>query len=87
MDTKLLKNRRTRRTTLTLEADVADYLAKRLARDEMLKEKTLVNDLIRKGIGVDESGKKLRPLKVSRFETQRVKGVTERDLEFLLDEV
>ena len=53
MDTKTLVNRKTRRTTLTLEADVAEYLAEKLARNRGLKEKNLVNDLIRKGIRVD----------------------------------
>jgi hypothetical protein len=41
MDSKTLKNRKTRRTTVTLEADVADYLQKRLAADKSLKEKAL----------------------------------------------
>ena len=85
MDTKTLANRKTRRTTLTLEADVADYLAEKLARNRGLKEKNLVNDLIRKGIRVD-SEEKQKPFEIKPFKTKLAKGVTAADIERMLDE-
>ena len=85
MDTKTLVNRKTRRTTLTLEADVADYLAEKLARNCGLREKNLVNDLIRKGIRVD-SEEKLAPFEINPFKTKLAKGITSADIERMLDE-
>lgn len=85
MDTKTLVNRKTRRTTLTLEADVADYLAQKLARNRGLKEKNLVNDLIRKGIRAD-SEVTLPPFEIKPFKTKLAKGVTTADIERMLDE-
>ena len=86
MDTKTLANRKTRRTTLTLEADVADYLAEKLARNRGLKEKNLVNDLIRKGIRVD-SEEKQKPFEIKPFKTKLAKGVSTADIERMLDEI
>jgi hypothetical protein len=39
MDSKSLFNRRTRRTILTLEADIADYISQKLASNRELREK------------------------------------------------
>ena len=86
MDTKTLVNRKTRRTTLTLEADVADYLAEKLAGNRGLKEKNLVNDLIRKGIRFDAEVE-LPPFEIKPFKTKRAKGVTTDDVERMLDEI
>lgn len=61
MDAKTLTNRKTRRTTLTLEADVVVYVEERLASNKNLKEKNLINDLLRKGIKADESKSKTCP--------------------------
>ncbi len=49
MDTRTLANRRTSKTILTPEADVADYLEQKLAGNRKLKEKNLINDLLQKG--------------------------------------
>lgn len=86
MDTKTLNHRRTRRTTLTLESDVADYLERRLAGDKKLKEKHLINDLLRKGIKTDEE-KKSGKFAVRGFKTKLKSGLTVQNLEAMLDEV
>ena len=86
MNTKTFVNRKTRRTTLTLESDVADYLSEKLATNSGLKEKNLVNDLIRKGIRFD-SEVKLPPFEIKPFKTKLAKGVTTADIERMLDEI
>ena len=84
--TKTLKNRRTRRTTLTLEADVADYIVQKLAGDKGLKEKNVINDLIRKGTKADESIKST-PFIIKPFKTKLAPGMTLRKLEEMMDEI
>jgi hypothetical protein len=84
MDSKTLVNRKTRRTTLTLEADVADYVEHKLAVDQKLKEKNLINDLLRKGISADKSTK-IPKFKIRGFKTKLL--VSKRRLEEMLDEV
>ena len=86
MDTKTLHHRRTRRTTLTLEADVADYLEQRLAKDKKLKEKYLINDLLRKGIKTDEE-KTAEKFTVRGFKTKLKGDLTMQSLEAMLDEI
>jgi hypothetical protein len=86
MDAKTLVNRRTRRTTLTLEADVADYVEEKLARNKKLKEKTVINDLIRKGIQIEEQQE--RPhFEIKPFKSKLMPGITPRKIEELLDEI
>jgi len=86
MNTKTLVNRKTRRTTLTLEADVADYVEQKLASDKRLKEKNVINDLLRKGIKVNES-KKAKPFVIKPFTTKLAPGMTVRKLEELMREI
>jgi predicted DNA-binding ribbon-helix-helix protein len=86
MDRKRLVNRRTRRTTLTLEADVTEYLLEKLAQNRDLKEKDLVNDLLRKGIKAASTAK-ADPLRISPFKSSLVSGVDPDKIEQLLDEV
>jgi hypothetical protein len=86
MDSKTLNHRRTRRTTLTLEADVADYLERKLASDKKLKEKHLINDLLRKGIRNDETNVS-KKFTVRGFKTTLKGGLTSKQLEDLLDEI
>lgn len=86
MDTKTLVNRKTRRTTLTLEADVADYLEEKLASNRGLKEKNLVNDLLRKGIRAD-SEVKLPPFEIKPFKTKLAPGMTIEKLEEMIREI
>lgn len=86
MDSKTLVNRRTRRTTLTLEADVADYLTEQLSKNRGLQEKRLVNDLLRKGIEADRS-QKLEPFDIRPFETKLAPGMTIEKLEEMIREI
>ena len=86
MDSKTLINRRTRRTTLTLEADVADYVSQKLASNKELKEKNVVNDLLRKGIREDAAREHPR-FEIVGFKTKLASGITSRKLEELLDEI
>ena len=86
MDTSTLKHRRTRRTTLTLEADVADYIEEKLAKNGKLKEKNVINDLIRKGIRTDEVQE--RPaFEIKPFKTQLAPGMTIERLEEMIKEI
>lgn len=86
MNTKTLVNRRTRRTTLTLEADVVDYVEQKLASDKRLKEKNLINDLLRKGIKVDESNIS-KPFVIKPFKTKLAPGMTVDRLEEMIREI
>ncbi|MEO7674899.1 MAG: hypothetical protein ABIU09_12585 [Pyrinomonadaceae bacterium] len=86
MDTKTLVNRKTRRTTLTLEADVVDYVEKKLTADKRLKEKNLINDLLRKGIKADEA-KKAEPFLIKPFKTKLAPGMTIKKLEEMIREI
>lgn len=86
MDASTLRNRRTRRTTLTLEADVADYVEEKLAKDRKLKEKNVINDLIRKGIKADESSEP-EPFTIKPFRTKLAKGMTVERLEEMIREI
>ena len=86
MDTKTLTNRRTRRTTLTLEADVAEYIKEKLATNRQLKEKSLINALLRKGIEADQS-KTVKPFIIRPFKTKLAPGVTIEMLEEMINEI
>ena len=86
MDTKTLVNRKTRRTTLTLEADVAAYLAEKMADNNGLKEKNLVNDLLRKGIRADVVAKPT-PFEIKPFKTKLAPGMTIAKLEEMIREI
>jgi len=86
VDTKNLVNRRTRRTTLTLEADVVDYVEQKLAADKRLREKTVINDLLRKGIRIDEA-RETKAFRPKPFKTHLASGMTLRKLEEIIDEV
>jgi hypothetical protein len=86
MDTKTLTNRRTRRTTLTLEADVAEYIEERLAKNRKLKEKSLINGLLRKGIRV-EAETPLAKFEIKPFKTRLRPGITPEMLEEMIDEI
>jgi hypothetical protein len=86
MNTKTLRNRRTRRTTVTLEADVADFIQDALRKDKELKEKNLINGLLRAGIKA-EGDKKSVEFKIRPFKTSLVDDITAKDIEALLDEI
>lgn len=86
MNNDRLQNRRTRRTTVTLEADVADFIEVALRNDKNLKEKQLINKLLRSGIKNEMTQPKTE-FKISGFKSSLVEGVTAGDLEKLLDEI
>lgn len=86
MNSDTLKNRRTKRTTVTLEADVADYISQALSQDKELKEKQLINKLLRSGIK-SEAEQPVAPFKIRSFKSSLRAEVSLDDLERLLDEV
>lgn len=88
MNSNTLINRRTKRTTLTLEADVVDYVEQKLAGDRRLKEKHLINDLLRKGIKAEESNTATKkPFQIKPFKTKLASGMNLRRLEEMMDEI
>jgi hypothetical protein len=86
MNTNTLRNRRTRRTTITLEADVADFIQESLRKDKNLKEKQLINKLLRAGIKNESKQTKVN-FKIKGFKASLAEGVSADDLEKLLDEI
>lgn len=86
MNSNVLKNRRTRRTTVTLEADVADFIEKKLDRNKGLKEKQLINKLLRSGIK-NELNQPVVKFKIESFKCELSPKIEVEDLEQMLDEV
>lgn len=86
MNSNILKNRPTRRTTVTLEADVADYIQKILSRNSKLKEKQVINNLLRSGIK-NELSKPAVKFKIKSFESKLLPGISAADVELMLDEI
>lgn len=86
MNSNVLKNRRTKRTTITLEADVADYIEKKISRNKGLKEKQLINNLLRSGIK-NEMVETVVSFKIEGFKSTLLPDLSADDIERLLDEV
>lgn len=86
MNTNTLRNRRTKRTTVTLEADVADFIQDALRKDKNLKEKQLINKLLRAGIK-NESKRTKVEFKIKGFKSSLAEGVNAEELEKMLDEI
>ncbi len=86
MNSNTLKHRRTRRTTVTLEADVADYFEEAIAKNRGLKEKDLINGLRRSGIK-SESANIVTEFRIDSFKSKLQPNVGADDLERLLDEI
>ncbi len=86
MNTLILKNRKTKRTTITLESDVADFIQESLSKSKGIKEKQLINKLLRLGIKT-EINKPIVSFKIEGFKTNFVTDVSPEDLEKLLDEI
>lgn len=86
MNSNTLKNRRTRRTTVTLEADVADFIEEKISRNKGLKEKHLINKLLRSGIK-NESVETTVEFKIEGFKSTLLLGLAADDIERMLDEV
>lgn len=86
MNSNSLRHRRTKRTTITLEADVADFLQQTLSNNKGLKEKELINKLIRSGIKSEKQNSKVE-FKIDGFKTNLVNEISTEELERLLDEI
>ncbi len=86
MNSNVLKNRATRRTTVTLESDVADFIQKTLSQNKGLKEKQLINKLIRSGIK-NELGQAVVKFKINGFKSELTPEASAADLERMLDEI
>ncbi len=86
MNSNVLKNRATRRTTVTLESDVADFIQKTLSQNKGLKEKQLINKLIRSGIK-NELGQAVVKFKINGFKSALTPETSAADLERMLDEI
>ena len=83
--TNKITNRRSVRKTLTIDEDVAEAIKDRLKKTN-LKEKIVVNDLLRKGLSVVK-GEHRKPFELVTFPSGLCEGVTIEDIERLLDEV
>ncbi len=86
MNSDTLKHRRTKRTTITLEADVAAYIQDAISKNKGLKEKELINNLLRFGIKT-ASGKRSPAFNVVGFKTEMHPKIDADTLEKLLDEI
>lgn len=86
MNSDALKHRRTKRTTVTLEADIADYIQKTLSRDKNLKEKQLINRLLRSGIR-NENLQPAPRFKIKSFKTVLQPEISAEEIERMLDEI
>jgi hypothetical protein len=86
MNTNVLKNRRTKRTTVTLEADVADFIQKTLSQNKGLKEKHLINKLLRSGIK-NETNRSAVNFKIEGFKSELLHDISADDIERALDEI
>ncbi|MDQ3634485.1 MAG: hypothetical protein M3405_08250 [Acidobacteriota bacterium] len=82
-----IKAKEKRRTTLTLEADINSEIQRKLRENPTLKEKTLVNELLRRGLNAIEEESKSQKLRIKPFKTRRVKGVTDNQIEEMLKEI
>lgn len=80
------KNSNGRRTTLTLDADVSDAIRGRLRSRPNLKEKNLINELLRKGL---EQSEKPNPSDyiIEPFETELAPGVTPEMVKQMLKQI
>lgn len=86
VNSNTLKHRRTRRTTVTLEADVADYIQEAISKNRGIKEKDLINGLLRSGIR-SASKSTATEFRINGFKSKLRPDVGADDLERLLDEI
>lgn len=78
------ENSRSRRTTLTLEPDVSDAIRVKLRTNPRLKEKTLINELLRKALKQSDIAKPDLAFRTPVFESEFAPGVTpEKVLEMM----
>lgn len=86
MNSNVLKNRPKRRTTVTLEADVADFIENKLSQNKELKEKQLINKLLRSGIKHETDQYRI-DFKIKGFKSDLLLNPAADDIEEMLDEV
>lgn len=86
MNNETLTYRKSKRTTITLEADVADSILEILAQNKKLKEKDLINRLLRKGIKA-EKVQSPSVFEIVGFKTQMESNVSLDDLDQIIDEI
>jgi hypothetical protein len=86
MDTSTLKNRRTKRTTITLDADVAEFIQESVSKNKAIKEKQIINKLLRLGIKTEKTQPNIS-FKIEGFKSELVSGISPVDLEKMLDEI
>lgn len=79
-------HRRSIRKTLIIDGDVAEAIEDRL-KTTNLKEKIIVNDLLRKGLMVVKEEKSRKPFELVTFPSGLQEGVTSEQIEKLLDEI
>lgn len=65
---------------------MADCVRRKLASNKELKEKNVVNDLLRKGIRVD-ADTKAKAFKIVGYKTKFAAGINAKMAEKLLDEI
>ncbi len=74
-----------RRTTITLEGDVSEAIKDRLRENPDLREKNLINELLRKGL--KEIPSHTQKFKVKSVKTKLRPGIVLDNVEALLEEI
>jgi len=78
------ENYSSRRTTITLGPDVSDAIRVKLRANPRLKEKTLINELLRKALKQSDVAKTDSTFRTPVFESEFAPGVTpEKVLEMM----
>jgi hypothetical protein len=81
------KNAKVRRTTVTLEPDVSAAIRTKLRERPDLKEKTLINELLRKALEQSGSIKSDQSFSIPVFGSDLARGVTPKKVLELIKEI
>lgn len=81
----MMKKQRSVKKTLMIDGDVIEGIEELLAASPELKEKDLINDLLR--LGLQSQDVRLAPFKLLSFPGGLRRGITPEKLEELLDEI
>lgn len=81
------ENSRARRTTITLEPDVSDAIRVKLRTNPRLKEKTLINELLRKALKQSDAAKTDPAVRAPTFESEFAPGMTPEKVLELMKEI
>jgi hypothetical protein len=87
MSNTSVKHRHSVRKTLTIDGDLADAIQEQLQQSANLKEKDVVNRLLRSGLNAERELKNRPVFKLPVFTGGLRKGITPEKLEELLDEI